>query len=150
VTTDRPTFLYDGDCAFCSMCARFIERHIRTPARIVPYQSAALDELDVTEQAAEVAVQWVDPAGPWPWGRRLPSSPRSSVQTSPAPGPVGIARLLRSAAGVSGWLLWRPLGLLLGLRPVLVLAWPAYRWVSRNRHRLPGGTAACVLPRTTD
>jgi predicted DCC family thiol-disulfide oxidoreductase YuxK len=29
--------------------------------------------------------------------------------------------------------------------PVSALAWPIYRWIARNRHRLPGGTAACSL-----
>jgi hypothetical protein len=24
--------------------------------------------------------------------------------------------------------------------------WPLYRLISRNRHKLPGGTAACSLP----
>jgi hypothetical protein len=28
----RHTFVIDGDCAFCSTCARFIERRIPTPA----------------------------------------------------------------------------------------------------------------------
>ena len=41
---------------------------------------------------------------------------------------------------------WRPLGRLLGLAPVRAAAWPVYRWIARNRHRLPGGTAACSLP----
>jgi len=29
---------------------------------------------------------------------------------------------------------------------VLWAAWPMYRWIARNRHRLPGGTATCSLP----
>jgi hypothetical protein len=58
----RHTFVIDGDWAFCSTCARFIERRIPTPA----------------------------PGG---------------------------------------------------------AAWPAYRPISRNRDRLPGGTAVCALPR---
>ena len=61
-------------------------------------------------------------------------------------GPVAIADVLRSARGTRG-LPWRMAGRLLALRPVLWLAWPAYRLVARNRHRLPGGTAACELPR---
>ena len=115
-------FLFDGDCAFCTSCARFIERRIPTTARVIAWQFADLDRLGVTAEAAEAAVQWIPSAGP---------------VTS---GPAAIADLLRDAGSY-----WRPLGLLLGRRPVLRVAWPAYRWIARNRHRLPGGTAACSL-----
>ena len=115
-------FLFDGDCAFCTTCAGFIERHVHTRAHVVAWQFADLDRLGVAQADAEAAVQWIDGEHPV------------------AAGPVAISRLLRDGGGV-----WRPLGYLLGLRPVLWVAWPAYRWISRNRHRLPGGTAACSL-----
>lgn len=125
---DRPTFVFDGDCAFCSSCARFIERRIRPAADVVAWQFTDLDALGVTEEEAGAAVQWVTP------GR------------APSAGPVAIADMLRTAPGLAGRLLWRPAGAVLGLRPVAALAWPVYRWVARNRHRMPGGTAACALP----
>jgi predicted DCC family thiol-disulfide oxidoreductase YuxK len=125
----RPTFIFDGDCAFCSSCARFIERRVRPAARVAAWQHLDLAALGVTADDCADAVQWVGTDG------------------TVAAGPAGIARLLRSAGGPGGYLLWRPAGVVLGLRPVLALAWPAYRWVARNRHRLPGGTAACALPR---
>ncbi|HEU5107663.1 MAG TPA: DUF393 domain-containing protein [Micromonosporaceae bacterium] len=115
----NPTFVYDGDCAFCSACARFVERRVPTPARVTPWQFADLDALGLTAEQCERAVQWVDGG-------------------SSAAGPEAIARLLRSSRPY-----WRVAGRLLGLRPVLALAWPVYRWVARNRHRMPGGTAAC-------
>jgi len=118
------TFVYDGDCAFCTMCARFIERRIHTGAVVIPWQWADLDALGLTRAQCVEAVQWV---------------PSGGGQTSA--GPVAIARLLRSSGP-----LWRLAGRVLGLRPVTALAWPAYRWVARNRHRLPGGTAACAIP----
>lgn len=120
----RPVFLYDGDCAFCTSCAQFIEKRIPTHAQVVAWQHADLDALDVTQEDAEAAVQWV------PSSRGLTSA-----------GPEAIADLLKDAGSV-----WRPLGAVLGLRPVLWVAWPVYNWVSRNRHRLPGGTPACSLP----
>jgi predicted DCC family thiol-disulfide oxidoreductase YuxK len=122
-TDDRPVFLYDGDCSFCTSCANFIERRIPTSARVVPWQFSDLDALGVTQADAEAAVLWVDP-------------PRPTVA-----GPEAIARLLADAGS-----LWRPLGWVLDLPPVRWLAWPIYRFVARNRHRLPGGTAACSLP----
>ncbi|MGH3712679.1 MAG: thiol-disulfide oxidoreductase DCC family protein [Micromonosporaceae bacterium] len=118
-----PIFLYDGDCSFCTTCARFIERRMRTRAAVVAWQFADLDKLGVTRQQAEEAVQWIGDDG------RLAS------------GPEAIAVLLTDAGSY-----WRPMGFLLGLKPVLWLAWPVYRLISRNRHRLPGGTAACSLP----
>ncbi len=118
------TFLYDGDCAFCSSCVRFIERYVPTSAAVTPWQFADLAALGVSGAAAAEAVQWVEPGRPV------------------LAGPVAIARLLRTSRRRA----WRPAGVLLGLRPVTALAWPVYRWVARNRHRLPGGTAACALP----
>jgi predicted DCC family thiol-disulfide oxidoreductase YuxK len=123
----RATFVFDGDCAFCSSCARFIERRIHTTTAVVAWQFADLGALGLTEAQSMAAVQFSAPG-----------------HTSA--GPSAIADLLRTATGPSGTLLWRPAGHLLALRPLTALAWPIYRWVARNRHRLPGGTAACALP----
>jgi predicted DCC family thiol-disulfide oxidoreductase YuxK len=123
---DRPVFLYDGDCAFCTSCARFIERHIPTTAAVTPWQFADLDTLGVSPDDAEAAVQWIDP--------RLDRPVR-------AVGPAAIARLLVDAGSH-----WRTLGRLLDRRPVRWIAGPTYRFIARNRHRLPGSTAACRLP----
>lgn len=117
-----PIFLYDGDCAFCTSTARFIERHVRTTAEITPWQWADLPSLGVDRQAAEVAVLWVE---------------RGVVVS----GPNAIAVLLRRAQ----WY-WRPLGFLGSLTPVSWLTWPVYNLIARNRHRLPGGTPACPAP----
>jgi predicted DCC family thiol-disulfide oxidoreductase YuxK len=121
---ERPTFLFDGDCAFCSSCARFIDRHIRPSVHVLAWQFADLGGLGLTADECETAVQFVAPGRP------------------ATAGPAAIADLLRSSGG-----LWRPAGRLLGLRPVTALAWPVYNWVARNRHRMPGGTAACAVPR---
>jgi predicted DCC family thiol-disulfide oxidoreductase YuxK len=120
-------FLYDGDCAFCGACARFIDNHVRPDARVVAWQFADLGALGLTVAQCDEAVQWVsvDEQG----GRRVASGPRA------------IAEMLRR-----GGPLWRLLGRLLGSRPVLVAAGPAYRLVARHRDRMPGGTATCVLP----
>jgi predicted DCC family thiol-disulfide oxidoreductase YuxK len=119
----RPTFVYDGDCAFCTRCAEFIERWVPTEARVVPWQFADLSALGLTPAECEDAVQWIEPDG---------------VRTA---GPDAIARLLGSSR-----LGWRLAAKVLGLPPVRAAAWPAYRWVARNRHRLPGGTPACSRP----
>jgi predicted DCC family thiol-disulfide oxidoreductase YuxK len=121
---ERSTFVYDGDCEFCTVCAEFIDRRIPTTARVVPWQFADLDALGLTVAQCEEAVQWV------------------GVNGARAAGPDAIAQLLgRSGPG------WRGVAAVLRLPVVRVVAWPAYRLVARNRHRLPGGTAACSLPR---
>jgi predicted DCC family thiol-disulfide oxidoreductase YuxK len=117
-----PTFVYDGDCSFCTTCAEFIERRIPTHARVVPWQFADLDELGLTQEQCEEAVQWV-----------------SADQR--AAGPDAIALLLKDAGRA-----WQVAGGLLGLAPVRLAAWPAYHWIADHRHLLPGGTAACSLP----
>jgi predicted DCC family thiol-disulfide oxidoreductase YuxK len=94
-----------------------------TSADVRPWQFADLDALRVTQADAEANVLW------------------STEGESVAAGPVAVARLLVDAGG---W--WRPLGRALDLPPVRAAAWPVYRLVARNRHRLPGGTPACSLP----
>lgn len=118
-----PVFLYDGDCAFCSACARFIERRIPTGATVAAWQLTDLEPLGVSAAECDAAVQWV--AG-------------DQTHTS---GPVAVADLLRSSRP---W--WKAIGVVLALRPVLWVAWPVYRWISRHRDRMPGGTATCALP----
>ncbi|HEY9473830.1 MAG TPA: DUF393 domain-containing protein [Mycobacteriales bacterium] len=119
----RSTLVYDGDCGFCTTCVRFVERRLPTGTRMVAWQHADLDALGVTRAAAGKAVQWVAPDG----------------TVSAGAGAVG--RLLVD----SGWP-WRALGQLVLTPPLSWLAAVAYRLVANNRHRLPGGTAACALP----
>jgi predicted DCC family thiol-disulfide oxidoreductase YuxK len=118
-----PTFVYDGDCSFCTSCAHFIERRIPSRAAVVPWQFADLPSLGLTQEQAETAVQWVGEDG------------------TIASGPDAIALLLRDAGR-----LWQVPGRLLQAGPIRLAAWPAYRWVADHRHMLPGGTAACALP----
>ena len=115
--------MFDGDCSFCTSCARFIERRIPSTATVVPWQFADLGALGLTRGQAEEAVQWVAADG------------------TIASGPDAIALLLRDAGRF-----WEAPGRALQLRPIRFAAWPAYRWVANHRHLLPGGTAACSLP----
>jgi predicted DCC family thiol-disulfide oxidoreductase YuxK len=116
-------FLYDGDCGFCSTCARVIERRIPTRAAILPWQRADLGALGLTAHECDAAVQWVGDGG------------------THAAGPVAIGRLLMDAGTF-----WRPLGWLLVHPPIRFVSWPVYDWLSRNRHHMPGGSPTCSLP----
>jgi predicted DCC family thiol-disulfide oxidoreductase YuxK len=114
-----PVLLYDGDCAFCTSCARLIERRVRPAAAVEPWQFADLEALGVSAEQATAAVQWIDAAG---------------VRS----GHEAIAATLRA-----GGPLWHPLGHLLVLPGISALAARAYELVAANRYRLPGGTPAC-------
>lgn len=121
---DLPVLLFDGDCAFCSSCARFGERRITGAAPFVAWQFTAIDELGVGLDEVDQSVVWV----------RSP--------TDHSIGADAVADLLGSST--SRW--WRAAGQVLALPPVLVVARPLYRLISRNRHRMPGGTTQCSLP----
>lgn len=123
--TDRvenAVLVYDGDCAFCRRCVRFIERRVKRHPRLVAWQATDLDALGLTADQCREAVQWVGPDG------RHEAAHRA------------VARTLVGAG--SGWAL---LGRVLLLPGVVQLAGVVYRWVARNRHRLPGGTVECSL-----
>ncbi|MBB5079369.1 thiol-disulfide oxidoreductase DCC family protein [Nonomuraea endophytica] len=113
--------VYDGDCGFCTTCVRFIERRMRVRARITAWQAADLAALGVTEERARHELLWVSGSGVYG-------------------GAQAVAKLLLHAG-----LPWSPIGAILRLPPVRWLAHGVYRLVAGNRHRLPGGTAACAL-----
>ncbi|MBM6404770.1 DUF393 domain-containing protein [Phycicoccus sp. CSK15P-2] len=120
----RPVLVFDGDCAFCTTSADALRRLRRSPADfgVEPWQHLDLTSLGLSEDACAEAVQWVAADG------RVSGAERAVARS-----------LLASRAWV------RPVGALLlapGVRP---LAGAVYRWVARNRHRLPGGTPACSL-----
>ena len=117
----RPVLVFDGDCAFCTRCARVLER-IGPDAEIVAWQLTDLGELGITEQQAAEAVQWVEVDG--------------TVRS----GHEAIAATLSTAGRV-----WRIVGHALLLPGISWLAARAYRLVADNRYRLPGGTPACAL-----
>jgi predicted DCC family thiol-disulfide oxidoreductase YuxK len=112
--------VYDGDCAFCTTCARALER-IGPDAEIVAWQLTDLAELGITEEQAADAVQWVEVDG--------------TVRS----GHEAIAAVLGSAGRV-----WRAIGAALVLPGASWIAAKAYRLVADNRYRLPGGTPACA------
>jgi predicted DCC family thiol-disulfide oxidoreductase YuxK len=112
--------VYDGDCAFCTSCARALAR-IGPDAEIVAWQLTDLAELGITEEQAADAVQWV----------RIDGTVRS--------GHEAIAAVLGSAGRI-----WKVIGSALLLPGISWLAARVYRLVADNRYRLPGGTPACA------
>ncbi len=122
VTPVMPVLLYDGDCAFCSSCVRLLRRWVRRLPEVAPYQFSDLGGLGITSAECSEAVQWVGRDG------------------ARASGHLAVAAVLLGAG--RGWAI---IGHLLRAPVLSSIAGWAYRWIARNRHRLPGGTPACSL-----
>ncbi|WP_208322891.1 thiol-disulfide oxidoreductase DCC family protein [Mumia sp. ZJ1417] len=116
--------LYDGDCAFCSSCARWLQRWAPARAEVLAWQLTDLEALHVNVADVDTAVQWID-------------------DSARAAGPEAIAAYLRTAGAP-----WRVAGRVLACAPVRGVAWPVYRWIAAHRDKLPGGTPQCALPST--
>ena len=125
-SSDRPITLpllvFDGDCAFCSSSVRAATRWIRRMPMAAPHQFTDLERLGLTAEECEREVQYVD-------------SDRSIHRGADA-----VSALLKDAGRG-----WRVLGAAMQLPGIHWLSGVVYRWVARNRHRLPGGTPACGL-----
>ena len=113
--------LNDADCGFCMRTARLVPR-LGVDVDSSTVQSADLAALGVDPARAVVEMPYVHPDGRVDYGHRA------------------FASILRT-----GPLSWRVVGRLIESRPVDPVARSAYLWVAANRHRLPGGTAACEL-----
>ncbi|MFM9121708.1 MAG: thiol-disulfide oxidoreductase DCC family protein [Actinomycetota bacterium] len=120
--SSSPVLVWDGDCAFCARCVRFIERRIKTDARIVAHQKADLAALGLTTKQCQAALQWV-------------GADRTIRQGSRA-----VAALLRSSSFA-----WGILGVAIDLPVVRVVSSAIYKLIANNRQHLPGGTEACAL-----
>ena len=114
--------IWDGDCAFCARCVGFIERRVKTEAKIVAHQKADLLKLGLTTEQCNAALQWVF---------------RDSTIRS---GSRAVAALLRSSN--FGWAI---LGVAIDLPVVRLISSAIYKVIAKNRQHLPGGTAACAL-----
>ena len=114
--------IWDGDCAFCARCVGFIERRVKTEAKIIAHQKADLLKLGLTTEQCNAALQWVF---------------RDSTIRS---GSRAVAALLRSSN--FGWAI---LGVAIDLPVVRLISSAIYKVIAKNRQHLPGGTAACAL-----
>jgi predicted DCC family thiol-disulfide oxidoreductase YuxK len=130
----EPWVIIDGDCSFCTSSTNWLgdrlHRAGHPDARRVPYQFLDLASFGLTEERTRREMIWV-PAG--------------DVPADLAGGDRAFAAWLRYAGGPAALV-----GRLISSPPLRPVARIAYGWVSRNRHRLPGGTPACALPPQAD
>jgi predicted DCC family thiol-disulfide oxidoreductase YuxK len=123
-STSRPVLIFDGDCGFCTTCARFLQRWVVSggSTSVLPWQQMDLDELGLSVGQCRAAVQWVGDSGEL------------------ASGHGAIAATLRA-----GHPAWRAFGALLVAPGFSWLAERLYSWVAGHRYALPGGTPACRI-----
>jgi len=116
--------IYDGDCGFCTACARWLVGKLRIPVTVIPWQEVHdLGALDLTRADVTTAAYYVDPYG------RLHRGHRAAAQA---------LRQCRSG--------WPVLGAVLGAPALDAVAGAVYTAIVRNRGRLPGQKASCRVP----
>ncbi|MDN5892499.1 MAG: DUF393 domain-containing protein [Nocardioides sp.] len=111
--------IYDQDCGFCQWSLRWALR-LGATCDHQPAQTADLPALGLSLDEALEAAWFVTPSGP-------------------LRGHEAIAQVLLS----SRWWPVRMGGRLVGSRVARPVAAPAYAWVARNRHRMPGASESC-------
>ncbi|MBK7822069.1 MAG: DUF393 domain-containing protein [Tessaracoccus sp.] len=115
--------LYDADCGFCTTSSRAMTtRWFRADADPRSFQSVDLDALGLSVDKCADKLHVLD-------GTRVFA------------GAAALAAVLRRSR-----IPWPAVGWLMTLPGVRALAEWIYGLVARNRHRLPGGTAACEMP----
>lgn len=128
MTIER-VLIYDGDCHFCQLSLDFGIRHLAIFPKYVAFQKVnpsnfLLSESDVRSQI------WL--------------VPENSNDFKPLGGHLAAAEILIMQKNVllklAGWLMKTP--------PTSYLAKVGYRWIAKNRHRLPGGTKQCKIEDT--
>lgn len=116
-------FIFDGDCAFCSSSIRLFRKLTDNRINCQPFQWLDLESLGTSAEIASKAVIYKSQRGQFM-------------------GAEAIARALIDARTGLGWV-----GHLMLLPGIRTIAAAGYRWVARNRHRLPGGTPECSTKR---
>jgi len=118
------TLIFDGDCGFCTSAANQIVKRSKTKIVAFPWQFTDLSQYSLTQ--AEVADQVYLAIDNQNFGGHEAFAMVFRVQ------PNSFLRLMGKTM-MSKYLRW--------------VTRPTYRLVARYRHKLPGGTPACKLPR---
>jgi predicted DCC family thiol-disulfide oxidoreductase YuxK len=122
--TSPNLLVFDGDCGLCTSWVEALERVLPRFPRSIPSQWADLDSLGLTQHDVTNYAWFVTP-------------------THQYAGHLAFSALLRSQPSAP----LRFVGHLLATPPITWIAAAGYRLIALNRHRLPGGTPACRMPR---
>ena len=127
----KQILIYDGDCQFCRLSLDFGIRTLTKFPKFVAYQK--IDPAEYRLSMADVSSQvWL--VGP------------SNEGLTPLGGHLAVAQILLDQPQFY----WKWLGFLMKTPPFSFVADLVYKWVAKNRHRLPGGSRACKLEDTFD
>jgi predicted DCC family thiol-disulfide oxidoreductase YuxK len=122
----NPVLIYDGDCKFCQLSLEFGIRNLPTFPRYVAFQKIDPVEFGLTLEQVKTQI-WLATKG--------------SSSTSALGGHLAAGEILLMQTNplhkILGWFIKTP--------PTSWIAAVVYRWVARNRHRLPGGSRQCKL-----
>ena len=124
--TSKPVLIYDGDCKFCQLNLEFGIRHMKVFPSYVAFQKIEPSSFGLTEKQVRSEIWLVE---------------KGSEQTFNLGGHLAAAAILQMQSN----LLYRMAGFLMKTPPTSWLAKIVYRWIARNRHRLPGGTKECSI-----
>ena len=124
--TKNSVLIYDGDCQFCQLSLDFGIRKMKVFPSYVAFQKIDPSTFGLTDEQVRSEIWLVD---------------TSSDKASRLGGHLAASAIL----GMQGNLFYRLLAILIKTPPTSWLASRVYRWVSRNRHRLPGGSKACKI-----
>ncbi len=123
INAEPPILIYDGDCAFCSSSVRAVKKLLKKLPTIEPYQFLNLDKFGLTPEMCTLEAKFVRADGVVVGGHNA------------------FIELFKFAGGF-----WKFLAILVGLPGLRSIAGFCYRWIAKNRFRLPGGTPTCALP----
>ncbi|UKY47833.1 thiol-disulfide oxidoreductase DCC family protein [Streptomyces inhibens] len=124
VSPTEPVLAFDGDCGFCQAAIKKISSQGRPSVHAMPWQflpqSMTEPYLDRLDREVLLLAN----------GRVLASGAEALA-----------AYMKRSPA-----LCYRVAGAAICMPLLRQCAHGVYRWVARNRHRMPGGSASCAMP----
>lgn len=123
----RSLLVYDGDCAFCTTWVQRLEKVLGEFPEAQPWQWLDLGELGLTNSDV-ASYAWLLSGGRRYRGHAV----------------FGALLRMQRSRGL------RFLGHLVAIPPFSWVARVGYFLIARFRHRLPGGTAACAMPKSAN
>lgn len=130
--------IYDGDCAFCQRCLDWGQRVLPDFPQALSSASIQPEQFGLHIEDVQKSIWLVDVAAPID----VRQQGKAQLAGHRAAAEILLLQPTKSRFGFG----WRMFGyLIIAGGPISALA---YRLVAKNRHRLPGATAACELPKT--
>ena len=121
-----PLLIYDGDCQFCQLSLEFGIKKLRYFPRYVAFQKINPGEFGLSEEQVRSQIWLIS---------------GSETKIKLLGGHEAATEILR----LQPQKIMKFLAFVLATWPFRVFAKHTYRWVAKNRHRLPGGSRTCEL-----